>query len=49
MGTGGDQIGNRRTGVTTFDQTFTDQHSVSTRTGVCQQITGVTHTRIRRS
>ncbi len=44
MGAGGDQIRNRGPRVTTFDQTFTDQHGVSTGAGVGQQIRGAAHT-----
>jgi len=36
MGACGDQIGNRSTWVTAFDQTFTDQYGISAGTGVGQ-------------
>ena len=44
MGARSDQVGNRSARVAAFDQIFTDQHGVSARTGIRQQISGTTHT-----
>jgi hypothetical protein len=44
MLTRGNQVGDGCAGVTAGDQTFADQHSISARAGVGQQVSPAPHT-----
>jgi hypothetical protein len=46
MRTCGDQIGYGAAGITTGDQSLTDEHGVGACPGVCKQIGRAAHTRL---
>jgi hypothetical protein len=46
MRTCGDQIGNGAAGITTGDQSLTDEHGIGARSGICEQIGCAAHTRL---